>query len=251
MIIFSDFDNTLCPHGNEAGFAKNLQAVQKFRRAGHQFCLATGRSLSSLQRAWKDYAEYLDALVLDNGAICLDMQEQTICEFAIPLEISQQMTQDVLAQFPDTILVIYNCDLSIGSDLTQPATKVRYWTFSNAMADEIAECITERQGNKVKAYPQYDCIPTPTISFIDPQCRAFVDVAAPEAGKENAAAKLGELLAPGQHIITVGDSMNDLDMLRRFDGYAIASGHPNILTAIPADHVVESVAELIGRLMQK
>lgn len=53
MIVFSDFDGTFYPHDNEEIFAANLQVVQSFRKAGNKFCLATGRNLSSLERAWK------------------------------------------------------------------------------------------------------------------------------------------------------------------------------------------------------
>lgn len=248
MIIFSDFDNTLYPHGDESGFILNLQAVQKFRQSGHKFCIATGRNLSSLERAWKDYSMYLDALVLDNGAICLNAQAQPILQFAIPLATLQTITRDVLGKFDNISLVAYNCDLTERPDLTQDATKMRYWTLNNQTADEIADYLNEEYSHQVKAYPQHDCTPTCNLDFINPECKAFVDLAAIDAGKENAIAKLSNIVAPGQNVVTVGDGTNDVAMLQCFDGYAIASGHPSALAAVMPGHVVESVAELINVL---
>lgn len=249
MIIFSDFDGTLYPHDDSTTFAQNLQAVQDFRQAGHQFCLATGRNLSSLERVWKDYSNYLDALVLDNGAICLDSHGQSILQFAIPLAVLQDITQNVLAHFADISFVAYNCDLSECSDITQAVTKARYWTLDNATATKISDFINEQYSSKVKAYPIYDCIPTRNLDFIDSRCQAFVDIASVDAGKENAIAKLSNLIAPGEHIITVGDGSNDIDMLRDFDGYAIASGDPDALAAVAPGHVVGSVGEMINKVM--
>lgn len=248
MIVFSDFDGTLYPHDNEEIFTDNLQAVQSFRRAGNKFCLATGRNLSSLERAWKDYAGYLDALVLDNGAICIDPQGHPIIQLSIPLTILQEITRDVLENFENTSFVAYNCDLSERPDLTQDVTKARYWTLDNESADQIALYINRHYSNRVKAYALHDCIPTRNLDFIDTRCQAFVDIAAINAGKENAIAKLSAIIAPDEHIVTVGDGTNDIDMLKHFDGYAIASGNPLITAAVAKSHVVGSVTELISLL---
>lgn len=250
MIIFSDFDGTLYPHGDKKVFAANLQAIQSFRGAGNRFCLATGRNLSSLERAWKDYADYLDALVLDNGAICIDPQGHSILQFAIPLETLQKITQDVLGDFKNISFVAYNCDLSERPDLTQDVTKARYWTLDNETSDRIAQYVNLHYGDQVKAYALHDCIPTRNLDFIDARCQAFVDIAAIDAGKENAIAKLSAIIAPGEHIITVGDGTNDIDMLKRFDGYAIASGNHLTLAAVDRNHAIGNVAELIASYFQ-
>ena len=50
MIVFSDFDNTLHPHADEAGFRRNLEKIREFRGKGNLFCIATGRSQASLGR---------------------------------------------------------------------------------------------------------------------------------------------------------------------------------------------------------
>lgn len=64
--------------------------VDRFRQAGHIFCLTTGRSLSSVLRAWPDYRQHLDFMVLDNGAVGINNQDQTIFERIITPDLVQK-----------------------------------------------------------------------------------------------------------------------------------------------------------------
>jgi hydroxymethylpyrimidine pyrophosphatase-like HAD family hydrolase len=47
-----------------------------------------------------------------------------------------------------------------------------------------------------------------------------------------------------KNIITVGDAMNDYDMLKAYNGYVIEHGHPELIRAI--GQTTKSVAQLIS-----
>ena len=55
---------------------------------------------------------------------------------------------------------------------------------------------------------------------------------------------------PGEkEIITVGDSYNDLGMIRRFDGYVMASARDDVRKEATKDHVISHVYDLINKLL--
>lgn len=108
MIVFSDFDNTLYLHSDEHEFLYNLEAIKKFRKRGNLFCLATGRNQASLGRAWADYSNYLDYIIFDNGAVCVNRQGETVFQETIPLDIVKTITDKITKKFGNEVeFVVY------------------------------------------------------------------------------------------------------------------------------------------------
>ena len=94
MIIISDFDDTLCPHGDEVTFQENLQAVTRFRaQADNEFVLATGRSLSSLERTFPNFRNYMDFVILDNGSVCYETKNDNVL---LEYTISKQVVSNIM-----------------------------------------------------------------------------------------------------------------------------------------------------------
>lgn len=253
MILVSDFDKTLYPHGNADLFHKNLSAVRKFREtAGHKFVLATGRSLSSILRIFPNYSGYMDYIILDNGSVCYDTVHQTTAfEYQLPLTIVQQIVTLIRddAKIPGTF--VYYSQLTEHEQLEHDCTKLRFWTNDRDRAAELTQQINLGFAASARAYLAIDVVPS-SIAWIDEldYC-AFIDIAPIQAGKENMIRELQHQFYPGDNnIITVGDSDNDIDMLRDFDGYAISGSDVAALNIVPQTHIVPNVATLIDRLLK-
>lgn len=248
MIIFSDFDETLHPRDDEATFTKNLEKIREFRERGNKFCIATGRSQASLGRVWPEYKDYLDYAIVDNGAICLDGQGAEIFQETMPLEVVEDIAQEVMAKYGDEVQMVFYREAKEWQEPGLGTTKVRCWTRDAATAQAICGEIDAKYGESLRSFVARTAVMTSLPWVEDPeQYASFVDTMTLDAGKHNAVRRLAEKY-PEERIVTVGDDLNDLEMIREFDGYAVQNSMPEVLEIVKPDHVVGSVAELIERM---
>ena len=73
LVLASDYDGTLATDGRVA--PTTLAAVDRWRRAGGKFVLATGRELNDLLATF-DRIEICDRVVAENGALLYDPKSQ-------------------------------------------------------------------------------------------------------------------------------------------------------------------------------
>ncbi len=245
MIVFSDFDNTLYPHSDEHEFLRNLEAIKKFRKRGNLFCLATGRNQASLGRAWADYSNYLDYIIFDNGAVCVNRQGEAVFQETIPLDIAKTITDRITKKFGNEVEFVVYYDNKEWPEPDQDATKVRCWTTSVEIAERVVEEISTMFGETLCSFIARDVRPS-NVAWMKNQeyyC-AFVDTMSAKAGKYNAIRRLCEKF-PNERVITVGDDTNDLAMIKNYDGYAMHNSVPEVLENVNPTHVVDSVSELL------
>lgn len=250
MILFSDFDFTLNPHTDDGTFEQNLAMVDHFRKAGHTFCLTTGRSLGSVNRAWPDYHSYLDYVILDNGAVGVDNKDKMIFERVIAPDFVQKIQDFILSQRQNNeIELVYYYDHDRHRKPDGHITKIRCYVNGKDESLVIYNYINQTFPETLKAYfsssPQ-----TVSYPWLDqPRTfETFIDIVSVQAGKETAIHTIRNLLPP-QKIITVGDGSNDLAMIQEFDGYAMSNSESEVLAVIPNDHIVKTIAELIKKLL--
>ena len=250
MILFSDFDDTLFTHDNSEQFSANLAAVQKFRKAGNQFCIITGRELLSLKNSLPNLSEYCDYIILNNGAVAVDSAEQVI--FTLPMKRAEVETLiDALVSVPNfsKLSPVYYYDLDSGEHLAEDITKIRLWVESNELAEAQTREIKSQFHDVFQIFTYHNM--QPRRSWIPANYEAFSEVISAHAGKETAVADLASIFNfPNSEIITVGDDWNDLKMIQKFNGYVVANAKPEILSHIASSHVTSSVAELIDNLLK-
>lgn len=252
IAIFSDFDNTLCPHSDPSTFKRNLAAVKKFRRHGHKFILTTGRSLPSLRRKLPNYADYFDYLLLNNGSICLNVKTHEVL-FTIPF---RPRLVDQLVDFTRVLdvddefgFVFYSAGEEETPHILGEVTKLTIWTVTDEATDEFLEAIHYNFGALVNAFPVYGTYPKDGQYWINPYNHALIEIVAGESGKENGVAKFIKQVEKPDRAITIGDGPNDVAMLTNFEGYAPATADSEVLAAVPPEHVVASVGTLIEKLL--
>ena len=69
-VLISDYDQTF--YLNDEDIEKNKIYVEKFRKEGNIFVLATGRSYYDMQRKIEQYNIKYDYLIINHGASILD-----------------------------------------------------------------------------------------------------------------------------------------------------------------------------------
>lgn len=254
MILFSDFDGTLHPRDDETEiFLTNLQMVQKFRAAGNQFCLATGRSLSSVKRAWPTYQDYLDGMLLDNGSVCINSDNEIIFQYSMPKTVVDSIIAFINQIDPgnNRTQFVFYYDLSEHADSDGAVTKIRCWISGGDFASAVFEAFKENFHDQTQAF-MMECAFPPDHSWAGKVkgLTSFIEIVDKEAGKENGIRDYAKVsnINPSE-ITTVGDDTNDKIMIQKFNGYVVRKPDSQILDLVPPDHVVDSVGELIQKLL--
>lgn len=245
MIIFADFDGTLCDYGDSSVLARNLRAISDWHRTGNYFCVATGRNLASLERIIPDYKQYFDFLILDNGSFCINQSKEIMFDFTIDRDLTNEVIKQIRATANNFETMFYH-DFREALLPFHRNTKARAWMPDGGQTDVVANGLRKDFADKVKIYSVHNVMPTNGI--INRSHHAFVDIIPIDSGKESAVRVLSETLNEN-NIITVGDGINDYDMIKKYDGYAMAHAKEVVLQMVQPDHRVSSVSELIYRLL--
>lgn len=241
----SDFDRTL--YVNEQVSPRNLEAVQAWQRAGHVFVIATGRNEASVCEKLQEAGLKPDALILNNGALILDREgNELFCK-----TIDQDTVKRVL-----TYLQRINDDGSGVSTRTR-----KFNVLSSALTT------TQKQCDETLTFDQIDRLhdvvqihrrnpgDRESIRLLCqelnqrfPELSAYAnvwnaDIVANGVDKSAAVRWLEQYWGGFQEIRVVGDSANDIQMIRQYHGAAMV--HADEEVRREASCVVEDVAEYL------
>lgn len=92
-VLVSDYDNTF--YINDEDIEENKLAVDKFRKKGNIFIIATGRSYLDLQNKVNKYHFDYDYALINHGATIIDKNNHVIYNFSIKNEIIKELKQDL------------------------------------------------------------------------------------------------------------------------------------------------------------
>ena len=237
MIIFADFDGTIFTHGDDLTVQKNLIALRNWRAAGNKFCITTGRSIRSLIRQLPEIQEICDYYIVDSGSIILDHDQNPLKVFCFDPAIVTTIIDFSKSLSEVPTMVYYTHDSEDENVKTEGITKLRYWFQNPELLNPVRDEL--RKDFPVLAFSQ--------IALDDSKGKGFVEIIPRELGKSNAIKYLQQLVSISpQDIITVGDGLNDYDMVRDFAGYAIKNSE--LANFAPSLKTAESVAEMISQI---
>lgn len=146
---------------------------------------------------------------------------------------------------------VFYYDLSEHADANGAVTKIRCWISGGDFADAVFRAFKEKFHHQTQAFLM-ECAFPPDYSWAGKvkNLTSFIEIVDKEAGKENGIrdyAKVNNI--PRSEITTVGDDTNDAIMIRNFNGYVVRKPDSQILNLVPPDHAVDSVGELIQKLL--
>ncbi len=251
-IIFSDFDGTLFFPDDPETFKNNLIAVEKWRHGGNKFALATGRSLASLQRAFPEFSDYFDYVLANNGASVFDSLSKKLFSEELASDLVDKIVEVVQKSYStdetDARIVFFTDDEET-SEKPNAATKIRVWLKNFEKAVLLGDDITAKFGDKAQSHP-INYARGSSLDWIGREYIAFVDIVSVKAGKENAINFiLGLEKADENSVFSIGDDVNDINMLEHHNGFAIKSS-PEKVIAAARGRVVGNVSELIDEVIE-
>lgn len=227
-VLISDYDKTF--YVNDLDIKKNLQAVDKFRKLGNIFIIATGRSYLDFMKKVNAYNLKYDYVLLNHGATILDNKDNIILN--IPIDnLDLNIVNDL--KLDKTIEHFCCSELESRVEFNHPnLTKiaVRYLPFVNI--PKIKENLENKYSN-INAY---------LVSI------NMLEIISKNINKAKAIEYLrNKLNIDKDNIYTVGDGETDIDMIKNYHGYAMNNSVKELKEC--ALEEIKSVSNLINKII--
>lgn len=233
MIFISDYDGTLSHGSIQKGAIsqQDLQAIARFRAAGHTFGIATGRALDYMRADLARFDLNPDFIIGANGGIALmDGKEhrysvftpEALTAFALELQALPGMRMVFCDAYTYTTPIFLD-------DLTPAALAAHIQALPHPQALLVVENNGEMGTHALyhwlqQHYPNYEH----HFNHFEP-----ISVDITQLGTSKASAITHLLVEEhGIHpsrIHVIGDSLNDQGMLQAFNGYLMQNSHPDLL----------------------
>jgi len=238
-LLACDFDGTL--YQKQKISTTDQKSIRNWQKQGNLFVFATGRDIFSIQSKLKHYQLKPDHIIGCNGAT-VNQQILSTLDSVLAWELLGQIKQ---AQFPFQQIKISSVHYLTAKSLTKTFIPTFDWQELLVTVEQAA--IT--QLSIQTASPQSAQHFTSTYEQLYPQMMFFqnsqtVDIVAAKTDKARALKHLVQQLqlAP-HHIFTIGDGLNDLQMLKQFQSASFPWVTSSVFQA--ADTHVQSVSDWI------
>lgn len=249
MVLGSDYDGTLCRDGISE---EDLEAINRWRAAGHLFGVISGRGYTSLYHevSVRNHVPY-DFLIGNNGSVIYDEKGTLMADLSGKGEVLGQVVPAVIragglhaciSTTTERIRVDYpgaggHWDVTRDIRPEEAAGISRFNQIdtrfpTEKQAADFAAWINQAFGTDITAYQNGVC----------------VDMVPPGVSKPEGLAKYLECKGLSREdAVTIGDNYNDLEMLEAYGGFAVNTAPPEIQSRV--GRVCDSIARLIYRYM--
>lgn len=245
ILFASDIDGTLLQKGELP--KENVEAIRKLQRAGHKFCVVTGRDLGMIPYEIVSLCDYFVAI---NGAAVFDGQRNPI--YLNPFE-KEKFKKIFDIAYPTDLnkLWIHGADryyeeLRDGTVNNTPKTIYsNYVSLEEILQNDVYEMSFDINLDKVDffndIYNQIRNLGGVTVYSYSLGC----DIMPSDCTKASGLRKLDEKYHFDK-VYAAGDAGNDIEMIKEFESFAVNSKNEEINKN--ADHIVSSIAEAIESL---
>lgn len=238
-LFVSDYDMTL--YINEHIDEKVLEAIKRWRENKNIFVIATGRNKFSIFEQIEKYNIGFDYLIANNGALIFDNERKIIYKETIDENEAYKVIESLFYKFGNKFgatVEIANEEniISVRSKEKNDILNSEYFNkFKIIDIDEIHSVKNIVQINKTTN----DIEKTKTVAeFINDNFKEVVaygnirtvDIVGKKVNKANGIAFLENKLKDKniEKIFVAGDSNNDIEMIKKYDGYVQENAAENI-----------------------
>lgn len=244
--LASDVDGTLFFRDLKPSYkANDLQAIQKFQKAGYFFGVCTGRPLCHLDEMKK---LNLDFYIVTSGAVLLDKDYQIIEDYPISKNMARHIFNEyknkagVIIQsssytnFYTTFKEFENDCLCIIHDFDEIQEEKIYGVSLVINDENTAASLKEEINNR---YPELEGF----------QNKNSVDIVKRGCSKGISLKRMQELLKVDK-MAGIGDSYNDISLIENADiGFTFYDSPKEVQEK--ATYLVESIEQAVNRLMEE
>ena len=247
-ILASDYDGTLFFGEEEPNFReRDIKAIQEFQKAGNLFGICTGRPYQGIT-SFIPESIHLDFYILNSGAVVIDQKGKEILKMAIPLQTFQEMWKI----YPDLPYFVMTEDkMYVRELLGDKPSNDRMRIFEKPLDLAGKEILgisfhvdEDEELRKILTTLQQ----FPTLSVF--QNRNDIDCVAAGCSKSTGLKALQQHLnLNDQQVACIGDSHNDLPMLRGIQESFTFHTSPEVVKA-SAKYLVDDIAMCIQKLLK-
>lgn len=245
-LFVSDYDLTLFV--NNSIEEKSIEAINEWQKSGNMFAIATGRNRFSIQREVNKYNLKPDYIICNNGSIILDYKHNVIFEDEISREGAYEVIKYIYNNYEGSIEVS-NSKLRISIEHPTENNLLSYEVDKNINIKNLENIDSIIQINKkMKDTQNADMLSKKLNDTFKKHITAYanivnIDIVKNNVNKANAIEYILKMHNSIKDIIAAGDSNNDMDMIKKYEGYAPNYAKENIKNA--AKHIFSSIYEII------
>ncbi|NOU73556.1 Cof-type HAD-IIB family hydrolase [Paenibacillus sp. LMG 31458] len=245
--IITDLDGTLLNSQQQVG-EETIRRAEQFRSQGGRFTFATGRTLIST-KPFIEQLNIVEPVILFNGAKIYDpVRGAYLEEYFLPqpyTELVLNLYSTTKAQYGLDLLVFVNEQIYVPewSDEVErfqlkdkviiqqkPYTEIysEWKRINKIMLLGDVERVNQFQEYCIKVFA--DIGPSRLNSVVSEP--GLLEVLPPGINKGSACLRLMEIAdVKRETITTIGDGLNDLEMITSYHGIAMKNGHPELKSA--------------------
>lgn len=241
-IIASDYDGTLNHHGISE---TDKTAIEKFRKEGNKFGLVTGRDLeqamwviSDLKRANLEVDFVLcctGGVTLTSDGEIVSAKKQKVGEYLNDM-VKYARTLELGSFRVSNELVVCHIDPrgNIKQDFSAigELTQANAWFYTEEDAQKFVEYVEKHHKNDIGVFRNSGSIDMPPLATS--KVTGIYDYASQFKDAK---------------IYTVGDNVNDIPMIKEFEGYAVSNAKEE--TKKVAKHQCDRIADMIEEIMKE
>jgi len=246
-LLASDFDGTLALK-NEEIRKEDLSKIKSFIELGNHFMIVSGRTVKSLKRICMSNDLQYSYLIACTGSYIVDSNDNCIYQSIINYQTYLNIMDIVKGSdyISHTLCNGYHAGLKLMIPYEQHPFSRYNRDLSDfvQIEDVINDTITQanflyRDLNELNKVVEK----LKTIKQIDVHVNGYnIDITASEINKAKAIEKILQV-NQYKEVYTIGDGLNDLDMINQFYGFAISSGNDYLKQC--AKKVVNNIGECI------
>lgn len=242
-IIASDYDGTLSFGGIDEA---KVKAIEDWRKAGNIFAVISGRIPNALLSLYRDKNFECDYLVADNGAVILTTDGETVFKAECDGALAKPLIKLLFECGADWAFVQSDSDFNVYNDRLS-CSEPNDFTLSDMPEVKCFNQINTK-------FEDFETAAKVTRKIADVFCGKLnplqngncIDIVRSDINKARGVYTLMRLVgAEHSDVITVGDNINDMDMITEFRSYAMANGVESIKKA--ANYITSGITELIAK----
>lgn len=246
-LFAADYDGTLFQ--NDQVDPYTLEMIANFKAAGNIFVIATGRSIGSILSQAKIHQIPFDYIIGNNGSLAINHKEELLfiklMEFSIVQQIVELLPKDTVSYYgvSDGFNVglhdylsqeerQYNNIVDINELMKGKNAVGIFVRFINQFhAQSYAKMLNQQFPLVIKAYNFFD----------------YVDILNYGVTKRTGIQLLLDNLNLDVDVYTMGDSFNDIPMIKGFNGFGVTSGEAEVkeVATLSFDTVGQALAYLM------
>ena len=216
IYLFSDYDGTIKTYEKDPSiiekytFKKNIKAIKEFIKTGNKFIITTGRSYKSILDETKKYHIDYNFVTAYDGLVTYDNNGNVLYQKNINKEVLKELKNIIIKYSLESIM--YN-----NYDITRDYEDIII--IKLYIKDRKVFEIIRRELEKLRELNiEYDNI----FKIITLNMHTNKSLGIKELFKNIH-------IEDDSKIITIGDSINDIEMIEDYNGYKILLSHPKLL----------------------